>query len=391
MRYCKLTIGLLFSFAANLSALELVTPSEESAIEQINQEYDINSLLISSNNKLGRYNKNEFEYRALGLEIENSKNNYQKSLNVLSEKVVAKDNVEQFFKDLEALVLKIDALEKDYENKGLELKEEHKSILNDGQKLKDTRIKRSTELAALKQKVVGRLTSELADPKSVKNVSLSGTAVCTKFQSINECLNENESQIIKNAKQSDDFLNERSVLLSYKIVDASQNLDGELSYRAAISFKPSYNSKIESILNEKFGLKSAVLTLKSNVKVDWYIDGNKVGSGKEITHEVSLGRHGILASYNSIGQSTIEMIESNGEFFYTFSEKTKKNQANKAVSTQNKLAKTNYPNVSLTEPHSQTNKPVIKLKPSDTPASKKEKGYLYYIGLEPKDELQETF
>ncbi|WP_298940733.1 hypothetical protein [uncultured Psychromonas sp.] len=390
MRYCKLTIGLLFSFATNLSALELVTPSEESAIEQINQEYDINSLLISSNNKLGRYNKNEFEYRALGLEIEHSKNNYQKSLNVLSEKVVAKDNVQQFFKDLEALVLKIDTLEKDYENKGLELKEEHKSILNDGQKLKDTRIKRSTELAALKQKVVGRLTSELADPKSVKNVSLSGTAVCTKFQSINECLNENESQIIKTAKQSDDFLNERSVLLSYKIVDASQNLDGELSYRAAISFKPSYNSKIESILNEKFGLKSAVLTLKSNVKVDWYIDGNKVGSGKEITHEVSLGRHGILASYNSIGQSTIEVIESNGEFFYTFSEKTKKNQAHKAVSTQNKLAKTNYPNVSMTAPHSQTNKPVIKLKPSDS-VNKKEKGYLYYIGLEPKDELQETF
>ncbi|MGJ8581763.1 MAG: hypothetical protein ACSHWR_05550, partial [Psychromonas sp.] len=160
MRYCKLTIALMLSFATNLSALELITASEDSAIEDINQEYDINSLLISSNNKLGRYNKNEFEYRALSLEIENNKNIYQNNINALADKVVAKDNVSQFFKDLEALVLKIDALETEYEEKGRALKEEHQAIINDGQKLKDARIKRNSELAALKQRVVARLTEE---------------------------------------------------------------------------------------------------------------------------------------------------------------------------------------------------------------------------------------
>ncbi|WP_413693926.1 hypothetical protein [Psychromonas sp. KJ10-2] len=391
MRYCKLTIALMLSFATNLSALELITASEDSAIENINQQYDINSLLISSNNKLGRYNKNEFEYRALSLEIENNKNIYQNNIDALADKVVAKDNVAQYFKDLEALVLKIDALEKEYEEKGKALKAEHQTIIDDGKKLKDARIKRNSELAALKQRVVARLTEELANPKSVKDVSLSGTLSCTTYQSINQCLTENENFIVKDAKKSDNFLNERSVLLSYKIVDASMNLDGDLSYRAAMTFKPAYNNKIESILNEKFGLKSAVLTLKSNVDVDWYIDGNKVGSGKEITQEVALGRHGILASYNSVGQSSIEVVEGNDELFYTFSDKSKKTKAQHSSATQKQTVKTDYPNVSTTPPSNSSEKPVIKLQPKSSMNEKVDKGYLYFMGLEPEAESQEKF
>jgi len=316
VRYYKLTTILIFSFATNLSALELVTPAEDIAMHEINQQYDINSLLISGNDKLGHYNKKEYEHISLAAEIENYKQSYQENINSLTGTVISQTNVDKFFNELEALVLKIDKLEKKYEKEGGELKAEYQTILNDGKKLKTLRSEKNGKLADLKQKIVDRLTSELANPNSVINLSVSSTAVCSKFQSISSCLNENEKIIITNAKKSDNFLNERSVLLSYNVVSASMDLNGGLSYTSEMSFKPSYNKKIESILNEKFDIKSATLTLISNVDADWYIDGYKVGKGKEITQEVALGKHGIFASYNLLKQSSVELIESNGEFSY---------------------------------------------------------------------------
>ena len=35
------------------------------------------------------------------------------------------------------------------------------------------------------------------------------------------------------------------------------------------------------MLNEELGLKSAMVTLISNVPADWYINGTKVGTGKK--------------------------------------------------------------------------------------------------------------
>lgn len=96
------------------------------------------------------------------------------------------------------------------------------------------------------------------------------------------------------------------------------NMNGELHYRVNMTFKPSYNNKIESLLNEKLGLKSTVITLTSNVDADWYIDGAKVGTGKKIYPEVTLGKHSIVASYKTMKKSTIETVETNAIFNYRF-------------------------------------------------------------------------
>ena len=380
VRYSKFSVGLMCLFASNSFALELVTSSENAALHKIEQQYDIDSLLISANDKLSRYNKNEYEHKSLAAQIENDKAKYQQDIIALPEKILSRVKVNEYLKEIEELVFTIDESQTKYKADGAALKKELQTIANDNNKLNEFRFEKNKQLSALKQQVVDRLAVELAKPSSVKNIALNSTAVCTKFQSINECLNDNEKIIILNAKKSDPFLNERSVLLSYDVLNASMNMKGELSYSVRMSFKPSYNRKIESILNEKFGLKSAMLTLISNVDAEWYIDGNKVGSGKKLIQEVTLGRHGILASYNLLDQSSIEIIEANGQFTYTFANPKntitpKASMAEKKQPTKKKVAK----------------KTVIKLKPTNqdiTKTAEKNKDYLYFMGIEPSSETQ---
>lgn len=393
VKYSKFSIGLMCLFASSSFSLELVTSSENAALRDIEQKYDVDSLLISANDKLSRYNKKEYEYKTLAAEIENNKTIYQQDIEALPTKILSREGVNEYFKKIEELVLVIDESEKKYQADGIALEKESQAISNNYNKLNEFRFQKNKQLAELKQQVVDRLAIELSSPSSVKNININSTAICTRFQSINDCLNDNENIIITNAKKSDPFLNERSVLLSYKVLDASMNMNGELSYSASMSFKPSYNRKIESMLNEKFGLKSAMLTLLSNVNADWYIDGNKVGSGKKLVHEVTLGRHGILASYNLLDQSSIEIIESNGQYTYTFPGETtvllpQPKEKAKTVAKEKAKTKVKEVQIPMKKPAPKPKAVVLEEKQQ----SEEERGYLYFMGIEPDSKSQkETF
>jgi hypothetical protein len=392
VKYSKFPIGLMCLFASNSFALEIITASETAALNEIEQKYDVDSLLISANDKLSRFNKKEYEYKSLAAQIEYNKSIYEQDIEALPEKILSRVEVNQYFKKIEELVLVIDESEKKYDADGIALKEENQAISDHYNKLNEFRFQKNSQLAALKQQVVDRLALELSSPNSVKNISVNSTAVCTKFQSISECLNDNEKIIITNAKKTDPFLNERSVLLSYKVVDASMNMNGDLSYSVRMSFKPSYNRKIESMLNEEFGLKSAMLTLMSNVNADWYIDGNKVGSGKKLVHEVSLGRHGILASYDLLDQSSIEIVESNGQYTYTFPGQTSVLLPQPKQKVKAPVAKAKPKDVPIPmKKATQNTKPKAKAKPvalEIKEASEEENSYLYFMGIEPDSKTQ---
>ncbi len=62
VRYSKFSIALMCLFASNSFALDIITSSENRALHEIEQKYDVDSLLISTNDKLSRYNKSEYEY-----------------------------------------------------------------------------------------------------------------------------------------------------------------------------------------------------------------------------------------------------------------------------------------------------------------------------------------
>lgn len=390
MTYCKFFIALICLFASNVFAVEVMTSSEESALHEIQQKYDVDSQLITANDKLSRYNKSQYDYKALSNAINDDKSKYEHLIKALPEKVISGKGVDNYFKKIENILLSIDRAEAEYVAAGIALKEEYQMIEMDYSKLNDLRSEKNKKLSSLKKQVVDRLVADFARPNSAQKFHRRGSASCSTFQSINDCLSENEQIIISKTKKSEPFLNERSVLLSYKVHNASMSMDGSLSYDVSMAFKPSYNARIESLLNEAFGLKSAMITLESNVAAEWFIDGNKVGDGKKVEHEVTLGRHGILASYKSQGQSSIEVIEGNGEFTYVFENTVVPllPEKKKAIQKKPKLA----PKKEVVA----ASKKKVKLIKKEQPVTQKvssvvnDQDYLFFMGIEAESAKQKN-
>ena len=401
--YSKFFIALICLFASNSFAFDIITSSEESALREIQQNYDVDSQLITANDKLSRYNKSQYDHEALALSIYTAKGKYKQLIKTLPEKVISGEGVAEYFKEIENVLLLIDRSEAEHIAGGIALKEEYQMIEMDYVKLNDLRSEKNKKLSLLKKQVVDRLVSDFSKPNSTQKFNRQGTAVCSTFQSISDCLSENEKIIISKTKKTEPFLNDRSVLLSYKVHDASMSMNGGLNYDVSMTFKSSYNNRVEALLNEKFGLKSALITLESNVVIDWFIDGNKVGKGKKIEQEVTLGRHGIMASYKSEGQSTVEIIEGNGQFTYVFENTVapllpKKNIALKkeskpAVNKSKSVVKKEKPAEVAKE---QVAKKKVKLmqqeaKPAEkVSATTDEQDYLYFMGIEPDSPQQKS-
>ncbi|PMG40300.1 hypothetical protein [Shewanella sp. 10N.286.52.B9] len=380
MRYSRITFMFLCFYASSSFGLEIITSSETKALEEIEQKYNIDSLLISANDKLSTHKKKESDYHALSVEIKSKKTEYDHVISKLPAKILSRSNINAYYQDIEKLVLKIDQLETKYDIDGKSLRREYKTIMAEYDAINTKRTDKDEQLAALKSDITKRLIADVSKPDTVQSVDLDGSTLCSKFQSINDCLKDSENYIVTNTIKTDPFLNDRSVLLSYDVIDASMNMSGNLNYKIKMAFKPSYNSKIDSLINEKLGLKSAMITLVSNVAADWFIDGVKIGTGRELFHEVPLGQHGILASYQSQDKSSVEFIQGNGVFNYNFNN----------MSRQNDL-------VSL--PNKDSKKQVIKMKPKQVntnnqanATSKKsltDKGYEYFMGIEPANSEHE--
>ncbi|PMG26989.1 hypothetical protein BCU94_05285 [Shewanella sp. 10N.286.52.C2] len=380
MRYSRITFMFLCFYASSSFGLEIITSSETKALEEIEQKYNIDSLLISANDKLSTHKKKESDYHALSVEIKSKKTEYDHVISKLPAKILSRSNINAYYQDIEKLVLKIDQLETKYDIDGKSLRREYKTIMAEYDAINTKRTDKDEQLASLKSDITKRLIADVSKPDTVQSVDLDGSTLCSKFQSINDCLKDSENYIVTNTIKTDPFLNDRSVLLSYDVIDASMNMSGNLNYKIKMAFKPSYNSKIDSLINEKLGLKSAMITLVSNVAADWFIDGVKIGTGRELFHEVPLGQHGILASYQSQDKSSVEFIQGNGVFNYNFNN----------MSRQNDL-------VSL--PNKDSKKQVIKMKPKQVntnnqanATSKKsltDKGYEYFMGIEPANSEHE--
>ena len=178
------------------------------------------------------------------------------------------------------------------------------------------------------------------------------------------------------------------------------NMRGDLNYKVAMKFKPSYNNKIDEMLNEKLGLKSAMVTLVSNVPADWFVNGVKIGTGKKLFHEIPLGKHGILASYQNQDQSSVENIEGNGVFNYKFSNVTpaKKTASKPSVVVAEVPKGILKPSAKPTQQPAEqkpkakytlfSDQTSIKLSDDNAKKTSSDKGYEYFMGVSPATKKQ---
>ncbi|WP_310734256.1 hypothetical protein [Shewanella sp. SR44-3] len=245
---------------------------------------------------------------------------YEELIAELPRIIRAKTGLSQTYKQIESAIHTVDKLTQKIKDDSASLKAEKIAILAEYEAVNKKRADKSQQLFKLKTEITNRLLADLSKPDSSLPVTINGSTECSKYQSIADCLKESKSGILSSTRNESPFLNEKSVLLSYEVLDANMNMKGELTYKATMQFKPSYNNKTDIRLNEELGLKSAMITLISNVPADWYINGVKIGTGSKLSHEIPLGKHGILASYKNQDKSSVEKIEASGTFNYKFNQ-----------------------------------------------------------------------
>ncbi|MGX9462906.1 hypothetical protein ACWXWU_16960 [Shewanella sp. A14] len=400
MRYVSISLALLYLYASNsFAALEVITTSEKQTLKQIENQYDIDTLLITVNDKFSQLNKKAYDVEGLKKSIITEKQHYDELIADLPNVIRAKTALTETYRKIEASIYSVDELTQKVEQDSKRLEAEKIEILAEYETINKKRTDKSQQLFKLKTDITDRLITDLSKSSSTLPVNINGSTECSKYQSIADCLKESKSSILSSTRNESPFLNDKSVLLSYEVIDANMNMKGDLRYKVAMQFKPSYNNKIDSMLNEELGLKSAMVTLISNVPADWYVNGTKIGTGKKLFHEMPLGKHGILASYQNQDKSSVENIEGNGVFNYKFAnvgspDKTSNKSKVVSVEVPKGILK---PTAKQTQPTPQKPKAKYTLfsdqtsvKLSDENAEKKssDKGYEYFMGVAPATKKQ---
>jgi hypothetical protein len=399
VRYGSISLALLCLYASNsFAALEVITTSEKQTLNKIENQYDIDSLLITVNDKFSQLNKKAYDVEGLKKTIVSEQQRYDELITELPKVIRAKTGLPETYKQIEESVNLVDELTLKAEEDSKRLETEKVEILTEYEAINKKRAAKSQQLFKLKTDITNRLIADLSKSSSTLPVNINGSTECSKYQTIADCLKESKSSILSNTRNESPFLNDKSVLLSYEVIDANMNMRGDLHYKVAMNFKPSYNDKIDSMLNEELGLKSAMVTLISNVPADWYINGTKVGTGKKLFHEIPLGKHGILASYQNQDKSSVENIEGNGVFNYKFANVASSNKASnqaKAVTAEVpkgilKPSAKPQPVVQKTKAKYTLFSDQTSIKLSDDDAKKKssDKGYEYFMGVTPVNKKQ---
>lgn len=372
VRYGSISLVLLCFYASSsFAALEIMTSAEKLSLHKIEHQYDINTLQLPVNDKLLQLDKKADEIVGLKKLIISEKQRYDELLVKLAELEQDKDALTDINKKIEAsvnlvyeLTLKVDQHSKRLEAKKTELLAEYEAI--------NTKIAAKNQLLfTLKTDIINRLITDLSKSNSTLPVVINSSIECSKYPSIADCLIQSKKKNLSNTVNESPFLNDKSILLSYEMMNASININGDLHYKVVMKFTPSYNNKIDSILNEKLGLKSAMLTLISDVSADWYINNTKIGTGKKLYHELPLGQHSILASYQKQNKSSVENIKGNGVINYQFNHIT----ATKKI--------TNEPNMVAASVSKSINK-----RSDDAQMKSADKGYEYFMGVTPLSKKQ---
>ena len=401
VRYGSISLALLCLYASNsFAALEVITSSEQQTLNKIENEYDIDSLLINVNDKFSQLNKKAYDVEGLKKTIASEQLRYDALIDGLPDAIRSKTSLPDTYKQIEESVILVDELTQKAEEDSKRLESEKVEILSEYEKINKQRASKSQQLFKLKTDITNRLIADLSKSSSTLPVNINGSTECSKYQTIAACLKESQSSIVSNTRNESPFLNDKSVLLSYEVIDANMNMRGDLNYKVAMKFKPSYNNKIDEMLNEKLGLKSAMVTLVSNVPADWFVNGVKIGTGKKLFHEIPLGKHGILASYQNQDQSSVENIEGNGVFNYKFSNVTPA----KKPSSKPSVVVAEVPKGILKPSAKPTQQPAeqkpkakytlfsdqtsIKLSDDNAKKTSSDKGYEYFMGVSPATKKQ---
>ncbi|WP_394241578.1 hypothetical protein [Vibrio astriarenae] len=162
-------------------------------------------------------------------------------------------------------------------------------------------------------------TRHVKKSNQILSEDFSGQLSCNVTDSLSACMNRNLPSM-KNAFILKNGGLERVEIVDFTVVDATQKLNGDLTYAVNANFKHVYSPNTEIELRKALGLEKVRFTLASNSKdTVFYINERRVGGGETV--DVSgnyVGVYNVKAVNGAQTQSLRLDLENQGEYFFPF-------------------------------------------------------------------------
>ncbi|MDR9826224.1 hypothetical protein RCJ22_11445 [Vibrio sp. FNV 38] len=197
--------------------------------------------------------------------------------------------------------------------------------------------RKNDDLLALYEVVKNR---HVAKSRRILSQEYSGQLSCSVTDSLSACVNRNLPSM-RNAFVLNNGGLERVEITDFSVVDATQKLNGDLTYTVSAKFKHVYSPNTEVELRKALGLEKVRFTFTSNSKdTVFYINERRVGAGESV--DVSgnyIGIYSVKALNGNQTQSLKLDLANRGEYFFPFSNASSQKTVKSSSKVKNKLEK----------------------------------------------------
>ncbi|PTT51573.1 hypothetical protein DBR13_17310 [Aeromonas sp. HMWF015] len=173
---------------------------------------------------------------------------------------------------------------------------------------------------SLRDTIVSRLRKEAEE---VSALQFQGEFQCSPQKNINQCLTGagRKADIIMQASAKVDSLWEVKDIAGYTITEATMGLDGTVNYKGRFNYKRMIGEKVLAYINDLLGLSQFIVMLHSNDTVEYFVDGNAYGEGREIGITLDSGAHSFYVKGKNGSASVVRHITEDMKLYLPISDK----------------------------------------------------------------------
>ncbi|MDN3699710.1 hypothetical protein QWY96_00070 [Vibrio artabrorum] len=300
-----------------VAASELIDFNEQDKLNNINASYEQQYGSLNIDESISHYNELNTEIESNKIKLESSIDMIKSDSTRLKDKLIDGVYDESLILTLRNMSAKVNSMKTDIETAGKLLVETKQQLSNKQQKASQFEREKSDALLSLYEQIKSR---HLDESKRVINDSYSGRLQCNVSESLSTCVNRNLPSI-KNAFVLSKGGLSRIKLTNFRVIDATQKLNGDLSFTADASYKHNYSANTEVELRQALGLDKVRFVFRSNSpQTVFYINDQEVGSGERVDVAGNyVGIYNVRVTNGDKRQSLKLNLENGGDYFFPFS------------------------------------------------------------------------
>ncbi|MCW8344681.1 hypothetical protein MD535_01395 [Vibrio sp. ZSDZ65] len=322
------------------NALEVMNADEKTQLEKISSDYDNGYLQTGLEESNETYTQLFSNIESIKINLVNNIENIKVDSASMEKKLVDGVYDESLSQTLRDLAMSIGKLKTELVDKEKQLSEKKVAISKSEAVIKGLDRTKNEELLALYKQVKSRY---IVESRKVNQETFVGSLECDSSESMSACVNRNMNTMKRTFMLEKGGL-ERVNITSFTIVDATQKMNGDLTYTAQASYKNEFDSNTELELRKALGLEKVRFVFRSNSNnTVFYINVQKVGAGDKVDVAGNyVGVYNVRAVNDSKTQSLKLSLKNEGDYFFPFSSvKTKATPSPvKADATAKKTVKT---------------------------------------------------